>query len=237
MKKTFILVASVAMLAVLIGCSGVFEGRANRQTLGLGEFVYTGGEVGDPNENYKKVYGYNPAREAWHYTESFDIAPFYSAGTCIENTTSSSNGQVIPVTAAPFYISVNTFRVPNGSFSDLIIWLQEQSIQDGLQPVYSINGQFNPDNWSRPVDFANLTVNTDRNGYRLPTMPEITSFNAYPEDEANPVWRENVKAVWTYCWGPGGNQRIIYSAYADKIYKTASDYCTTVVRVVRTKLD
>nr|AGS53726.1 hypothetical protein [uncultured bacterium contig00068] len=60
------------------------------------------------------------------------------------------------------------------SWYDAIIFCNKLSITEGLSPVYSINGNTNPDNWGTKPTTSNSTWNAvetvnNANGYRLPT--------------------------------------------------------------------
>jgi len=63
------------------------------------------------------------------------------------------------------------------SWYDVIVFCNKLSIEERLNPVYTILGTTNPDGWG-PVPTSNnptwdaVTVNWDANGYRLPTEAE-----------------------------------------------------------------
>jgi len=60
---------------------------------------------------------------------------------------------------------------------DAIVFCNKLSIKEGLNPVYSINGKTNPDEWGAIPTGSDATWNTavmdkNKNGYRLPTEAE-----------------------------------------------------------------
>jgi formylglycine-generating enzyme required for sulfatase activity len=63
------------------------------------------------------------------------------------------------------------------SWYDVIRYCNMRSMQEGLTPVYSLNGNTNPAAWgprptASPSTWDNIVINSTANGYRLPTEAE-----------------------------------------------------------------
>jgi formylglycine-generating enzyme required for sulfatase activity len=87
-----------------------------------------------------------------------------------------NNNNHISATPSQFVGDSNR-PVENVSWYDAIVYLNFRSIQEGLTPVYSKNGDTNPDNWGvcpiiRDGEWDSIIMNMDVNGYRLPTEME-----------------------------------------------------------------
>jgi formylglycine-generating enzyme required for sulfatase activity len=60
---------------------------------------------------------------------------------------------------------------------EILVYCNKRSVQDGLTPCYSINGQTNPDDWGSAPTSSNsswdaVTCDWTKTGYRLPTETE-----------------------------------------------------------------
>ncbi len=67
--------------------------------------------------------------------------------------------------------------VENVSFYDAMVYCNKRSIQEGLDPCYSLNGSTSPDQWGAiPINFNEewdrIQCNWSANGYRLPSEAE-----------------------------------------------------------------
>jgi formylglycine-generating enzyme required for sulfatase activity len=63
------------------------------------------------------------------------------------------------------------------SWYDALVFCNKLSIKEKLRPVYSINGNMNPDDWGEPpsrrsVEWDAVSMDVRANGYRLPTEAE-----------------------------------------------------------------
>lgn len=71
----------------------------------------------------------------------------------------------------------NTRPVEMVNWYSTLVYCNKKSINEGLTPVYTINGSTNPDNWGSVPTTDNATwnaasANLSANGYRLPTEAE-----------------------------------------------------------------
>lgn len=69
------------------------------------------------------------------------------------------------------------FPVYQVSWYDALVYCNKKSINEGLSPVYALNGVTNPDSWGTIPTTSNpewnaITCNWNANGYRLPTEAE-----------------------------------------------------------------
>jgi hypothetical protein len=164
MKKILLLPASFAMasLAVLAGCSGVYEGRANRAEEGM--LLSLGGISAIDGEYIAPFYIGNGAESPGEIYELLE--------TTLPRVSGSAR-------------SYNPGNPAGFSWWQIVMYCNKKSVLDGLQPVYSLEGEFNPDQWEPMPAYGAATDSvleakfnsrirwhTDRNGYRLPTDAE-----------------------------------------------------------------
>ncbi|MEE3314481.1 MAG: SUMF1/EgtB/PvdO family nonheme iron enzyme [Treponema sp.] len=69
------------------------------------------------------------------------------------------------------------YPVENVSWYDAVVYCNKRSLKEGLNPVYSVKGKINPDDWNYEPCKGNsiteaISVNNNANGYRLPTEIE-----------------------------------------------------------------
>ena len=57
-------------------------------------------------------------------------------------------------------------------WEDAIVYCNRLSINQGLEPCYTVDGSTNPDDWGRYSYKWNVVCDFDANGYRLPTEAE-----------------------------------------------------------------
>ena len=62
--------------------------------------------------------------------------------------------------------------VENVSWYDAVRFCNKLSEQEGLEPVYSVDGETDLDQWSRDFPDEKMECNESANGYRLPTVEE-----------------------------------------------------------------
>ena len=62
---------------------------------------------------------------------------------------------------------------PYINWFDAIIFCNKLSAARGVQPCYSVNGETNPDNWTKAGEWEKSVVcDFSKDGFRLPTLPE-----------------------------------------------------------------
>jgi formylglycine-generating enzyme required for sulfatase activity len=71
----------------------------------------------------------------------------------------------------------NNYPIYNVNWYDAIVFCNKLSIKEGLNPVYSINGETNPVKWgsiptSNNETWNRVSMDKNKNGYRLPTEAE-----------------------------------------------------------------
>jgi formylglycine-generating enzyme len=68
----------------------------------------------------------------------------------------------------PSHFKGDNLPVEKVSWFDAIEYCNKRSVQEGLNPVYSINGNTSPSDWTN----GKIVANWDADGYRLPTEAE-----------------------------------------------------------------
>lgn len=83
------------------------------------------------------------------------------------------------ISLRPSHNSGNYYELPveNISWYEIIVYCNRISLKQGLEPVYSKEGETNPDNWGfvptgNDATWDTISMNINANGYRLPTEME-----------------------------------------------------------------
>jgi len=128
------------------------------------------------------------------------------------------------------YASGNlNFPAENITFYDAIIYCNERSLREGLKPVYTfVTPQANDYNGENCTNLINLTADTSKNGYRLPSPAEWEYAYMAGTPMSSTYYWGSILYTDSNCWNSNNSNDSTHpvgqlSANAWKIYDVAGN--------------